>query len=122
VTNAVKHFKFEARGKRRIHAKPDLGEIGACSVWLAEERRTVKPALVVMLGATAARAVLGRTVTISRERSRPIALPDSFGGNTQGFVTVHPSYLLRLPDEDAKRREYAAFVADLKQARALLEA
>ena len=120
VTNAVKHFKFEPRGKRRIHAKPDLTEIRACSVWLAEERRTVKPALVVMLGATAARAVLGRAVTISGERSRPIALPDTFGSNAQGLVTVHPSYLLRLPDEDAKRREYAAFVEDLKQARSLL--
>ncbi len=122
VTNAVKHFKFEPRGRRRIHAKPDLTEIAACSGWLAEERRTVRPALLVMLGATAARAVLGRTVTISRERSRPIALPDAFGSNAQGLVTVHPSYLLRLPDEDAKRREYAAFVEDLRQARTLLEA
>ncbi|MCQ8242079.1 UdgX family uracil-DNA binding protein [Rhizosaccharibacter radicis] len=117
VTNAVKHFKFEPRGKRRIHAKPDTTEIVACSGWLAEERKAVRPALVVMLGATAARAVLGRPVTIGRERSRPIALD----GNTQGLVTVHPSFLLRLPDEDAKKREYAAFVADLKQARALLD-
>ena len=122
VTNAVKHFKFEPRGKRRIHAKPDLTEIAACSGWLTEERRMVRPALLVMLGATAARAVLGRAVTISRERSRPVALPDQFGGNAQGLVTVHPSYLLRLPDEDSKRREYAAFVEDLKQARQLLEA
>ncbi|WP_419728053.1 UdgX family uracil-DNA binding protein [Lichenicola sp.] len=122
VTNAVKHFKFEPRGKRRIHAKPDLTEIGACSVWLAEERRTVQPALVVMLGATAARAVLGRTVTISRERSTPIALGDTYGANTQGLVTVHPSYLLRLPDEDSRQREYAAFVADLKHALSLVTA
>ncbi len=119
VTNAVKHFKFEPRGKRRIHAKPDLAEIRACNVWLEEERRAVKPALVVMLGATAARAVLGRAVTIGRERSQPIALPDAYGSNAQGFVTVHPSYLLRIPDEDTKQREYAAFVADLKQALAL---
>ena len=119
VTNAVKHFKFEPRGKRRIHAKPDLVEIRACNVWLEEERRAVKPALVVMLGATAARAVLGRAVTIGRERSQPIALPDGYGSNAQGFVTVHPSYLLRIPDEDTKQREYAAFVADLKQALAL---
>ncbi len=118
VTNAVKHFKFEPRGKRRIHQKPDQSEITACSSWLSAERRLVAPVLLVMLGATAARAVLGRTVTISRERGRPIALD----GNTQGLVTVHPSYLLRLPDEDAKIREYAAFVADLKQARQLLEA
>ena len=122
VTNAVKHFKFEPRGKRRIHAKPDLVEIRACNGWLEEERRAVKPALVVMLGATAARAVLGRAVTIGRERSRPLSLPDSFGANTQGLVTVHPSFLLRLPDEEAKQREYAAFVADLKQARTLLDA
>ncbi len=118
VTNAVKHFKFEPRGKRRIHQKPDQTEVVACAGWLSEERRIVAPALLVMLGVTAARAVLGRAVTISRERGRPIALE----GNQQGLVTVHPSYLLRLPDEDAKRREYAAFVADLKQARSLLEA
>ncbi|MCQ8279779.1 UdgX family uracil-DNA binding protein [Acetobacteraceae bacterium KSS8] len=120
VTNAVKHFKFEPRGKRRIHAKPDLVEIDACSVWLEEERRLVRPSLLVMLGATAARAVLGRTVTIGRERSKPIALPDRFGSNAQGLVTVHPSYLLRIPDAETKQREYAAFVADLKQARELL--
>ncbi len=117
VTNAVKHFKFEPRGKRRIHQKPDQSEIVACSGWLSAERRIVAPVLLVMLGATAARAVLGRTVTISRERGRPIALD-----NSQGLVTVHPSYLLRLPDEEAKIREYAAFVADLRQARELLEA
>ena len=118
VTNAVKHFKFEPRGKRRIHQKPDTSEIVACNAWLKEERRLVAPTLVLMLGATAARAVLGRTVTISRERGQPIALD----GNQQGLVTVHPSYLLRLPDEESKRREYAAFVTDLKLAQALLEA
>ncbi len=117
VTNAVKHFKFEPRGKRRIHAKPDSGDIAACKFWLDLERQEVKPALTVLLGASAARAVLGRTVTISRERSRPIALE----GNSQAFVTVHPSYLLRLPDEESKRREYNAFVADLRQARAMVE-
>ncbi len=110
MTNAVKHFKFIPRGKRRIHEKPGTTEIVACKIWLDFERHEIRPALTVMLGATAARAVLGRTITISRERSRPIALE----GNTQGFVTVHPSYLLRLPDEDARAREYAAFVADLK--------
>jgi uracil-DNA glycosylase family protein len=116
VTNAVKHFKFEPRGKRRIHAKPDNTDIAACKFWLDLERREVKPAVTVLLGATAARAVLNRAVTISRERSRPIALD----GNTQVLVTVHPSYLLRLPDEQSKQREYAAFVADLRQAKALL--
>ncbi len=122
VTNAVKHFKFEPRGKRRIHQKPDQSEIVACNAWLNEERRIIAPALVLMLGVTAARAVLGRAVTISRERGRPVALPDlQPGDNRQGLITVHPSYLLRLPDEQAKLREYAAFVADLKQARAMLE-
>ena len=118
VTNAVKHFKFEPRGKRRIHSKPDAGDIAACKFWLDLERREVKPAVTVLLGATAARAVLGRAVTISRERSRPIALD----GNSQVLVTVHPSFLLRIPDEDTKQREYAAFVADLIQAKSLLEA
>ena len=112
VTNAVKHFKFEPRGKRRIHQKPDNSEIAACHFWLDIELAEVRPALAVLMGATAARAVLGRTVTIGRERGRPIALP----GDTQALVTVHPSYLLRLPDEAAKRREYAAFVRDLRLA------
>ena len=116
VTNAVKHFKFEPRGKRRIHQKPDTTEIGACSVWIEAERRAVSPAVTVLLGATAARSVLGRTVTIGRERGRPIA----HAGNTQVLVTVHPSYLLRLPDEEAKAREYIAFVADLRMAQGLL--
>ena len=116
VTNAVKHFKFEPRGKRRIHAKPDGGEITACRFWLDLERREVKPALTVLLGATAARAVFGRAVTISRERGRPIPLD----GNTQALITVHPSYLLRLPDEESKQREYAAFVEDLRLAGRLL--
>ena len=115
VTNAVKHFKFEPRGKRRIHAKPDTTEITACSVWIDAERRAVQPAVTVVLGATAARAVFGRTVTIGRERGRAIPLPT--GG--QALVTVHPSYLLRLPDEDAKVREYAAFVRDLALAQSL---
>jgi len=119
VTNAVKHFKFVPRGKRRIHEKPGTTEIVACKPWLELERAELKPMLTVMMGATAARAVLGRTVTIGKERSRPIPLPDGAGGNTMGFVTVHPSYLLRLPDEDAKAREYAAFVADLRQIAAL---
>ena len=116
VTNAVKHFKFEPRGKRRIHVKPDTAEIAACKFWLEIERAELAPKITLMLGATAARAVLGRAVTISRERSKPIQL----NGST-GFVTVHPSYLLRLPDEEAKAREYVAFVADLRAVVALLD-
>ncbi len=117
VTNAVKHFKFEPRGKRRIHAKPDTAEIVACAPWLEIERAEVRPRLVVVMGATAARAVLGRAVAITRERGKPMPL----GGGT-ALVTVHPSYLLRLPDEASKAREYAAFVADLRLAARLAEA
>ncbi len=115
VTNAVKHFKFVPRGKRRIHEKPGTGEITACRFWLELERQELRPALTVMMGATAARAVLGRTVAITRERGRPMPLE----GNATGFITVHPSYLLRLPDEESKAREWTAFVADLKQIAAL---
>ncbi len=116
VTNAVKHFKFVPRGKRRIHEKPGTTEIVACKFWLDLERAEIKPAVTVMMGATAARAVLGRTVTITRERGRPLPLD----GNRTGFVTVHPSYLLRLPDEAAKAREYQAFVQDLRSIKALV--
>lgn len=116
VTNAVKHFKFVPRGKRRIHEKPGSGEIAACKFWLDLEREEIRPAVTVMLGVTAAQAILGRSVTISRERGRPMALE----GNAQGFVTVHPSFLLRLPDPEAKKREYAAFVEDLRRVAALV--
>ncbi len=116
VTNAVKHFKFEPRGKRRIHATPDRTEIEICRVWLDQEIELVRPSVIVLLGASAARAVLRRAVTISRERGRPIGLAEG----RQGFVTVHPSYLLRLPDEAAKQREYAAFVDDLRLAAGLV--
>jgi DNA polymerase len=110
VTNAVKHFKFVPRGRRRIHEKPSDGDIQACRFWLERERDLVRPRLTVALGASAARALLGRSVTISRERGRAIGLP----GGGSGFVTVHPSFLLRLPDEASKQREYAAFVSDLR--------
>ena len=119
VTNAVKHFKFEPRGKRRIHAKPGTGEINACRFWLDLEQKEVQPALTILMGATAARAVLGREVKITKERGAPVPLPGASGSNTQAFVTVHPSYLLRLPDEDTKQREYARFVDDLRKAKAL---
>ena len=115
VTNAVKHFKFVPRGKRRIHEKPGTSEIVACNFWLELERAELKPVLTVMMGATAVRAVLGRAVPITRERGRAMALE----GNTQGFITVHPSYLLRLPDEDAKAREYQAFIGDLRKIAAI---
>ena len=110
VTNAVKHFKFEPRGKRRIHQKPNTNEIEACHWWLENELRLLKPQITVALGATAARALTGRDQTISRTRGKLMALRDG----VEGFITVHPSFLLRLPDEASKAREYAKFVEDLR--------
>jgi probable DNA metabolism protein len=118
ITNSVKHFKFVQRGKRRIHQTPEVPEIQACGGWLDIERDRIRPRLLVLMGGSAARAVMGRAVTISRERGRPILLPD---GQTS-FVTVHPSYLLRLPDAASRAREYAAFVRDLQAVRAIMEA
>jgi uracil-DNA glycosylase family protein len=114
VTNAVKHFKFIARGKRRIHNKPDAGEIEACRWWINHERELIRPPITVALGATAARSLLAKAVTISRVRGSRLKLPD--GGEC--WVTVHPSFLLRIPDEDRKRQERALFVRDLKRIKA----
>ena len=111
VTNAVKHFKFEPRGKRRIHSKPDAGEIQACRWWYEQERLLVKPQMTVALGATAARQMLGKVVTISGTRGKAIELADGLG-----WVTIHPSFLLRMPDKSRAEDEYAAFVEDLKGA------
>ena len=116
VTNAVKHFKFTPRGRRRIHQTPEVPEIQACGFWLDVERVHVRPKLLVLMGGSAARAVLGRAVTISRERGRPITLAD---GQTV-FITVHPSFLLRVPDAASKAREYDAFVRDLQAIRTLM--
>jgi uracil-DNA glycosylase len=110
VTNAVKHFKFVPRGKRRIHQRPNSDEIEHCRWWLDRELALIKPRLTVALGATAARALTGRDQTISRVRGKVIDLPDG----RVGFITVHPSFLLRLPDPEAQAREYARFVADLQ--------
>jgi uracil-DNA glycosylase len=118
VTNAVKHFKFEPRGKRRIHKKPNEQEISVCqSHWLNNELRLIEPALVVALGATAARAVFGRATAIGKNRGHVIAavtLPANIAADV--LVTVHPSYLLRVPDED-RDAAFAQFVDDLKLAR-----
>lgn len=116
VTNAVKHFKFVQRGKRRIHDKPNAGEISACRWWYEQERLLLKPQVTVALGATAARQMLGKAVTIGATRGRAIDLAE--GG--VGWVTIHPSFLLRLPDEARAEDEYAAFVEDLKGAKRLL--
>jgi DNA polymerase len=111
VTNAVKHFKFELRGKRRIHQKPNGGEIKACRFWLGLEREFVRPKLVVALGATALTSLFGKATSISSLRDRDVTLDDG----TPLLATVHPSYLLRLPDESAQRQETARFIADLKR-------
>jgi DNA polymerase len=108
VTNAVKHFKFEQRGKRRIHSKPDSGEIEACRWWIEQERLLIRPPVTVALGATAARSIFGKAVTITAMRGRAHPLPE--GG--EAWVTVHPSFLLRV--QDNKEAEYARFVHDLR--------
>jgi DNA polymerase len=118
VTNAVKHFKFEPRGKRRLHKRPNAYEIDRCRWWNDLERAIVKPALVVALGATAAYSLLGRIVTISRMRGAVQSLADE----TPLLVTVHPSYLLRIEDEDDKAAEYRRFVGDLKLCKKFLAA
>jgi len=112
ITNAVKHFKFELRGKRRLHKRPDPGEIDACRWWSRIERDLVKPKLIVALGATAARSVFERVMTIGKVRGKVMLVPD--GG--EGLVTIHPSYLLRIQEERDKRAEYARFIADLELA------
>jgi uracil-DNA glycosylase len=116
VTNAVKHFKHETRGKRRLHKRPNTYEIERCKIWLDVERAIVKPVAIVALGATAARSLLGRSVTITKARRQTLRLPDG----TAAFVTIHPSYLLRIEDEADKQREYDNFVADLRPAARVL--
>jgi len=114
VTNAVKHFKFELRGKRRIHKKPNELEISACHQWLERELALVRPALIVALGASAARAVFGRTTAIEKNRGHVIKAEQARrGDDADVLVTVHPSFLLRVPDED-RDAAYERFVADLK--------
>lgn len=112
VTNAVKHFKFVQRGKRRIHNRPDAGEIEACRFWLDQERELIRPPLTVALGATAARSLIGKVVTINKVRGSPIELADG----SECWVTVHPSALLRMPGADRRRAERTRFVEDMKRA------
>jgi DNA polymerase len=118
VTNAVKHFKFEPRGKRRLHRTPNAHEIDRCRWWFEQERRLVRPQLIVALGATAARSVFGRPVKIGETRGRIIELDGSVGA----LVTVHPSYLLRIREEEDKKAAWKAFLADLRVASARLAA
>jgi DNA polymerase len=117
ITGAVKHFKFLARGKIRLHQKPSTSEIKACRPWYERERAAIKPVLVVAMGATAAQSVLGKVTPIHKNRGHLIDLDEE----TKALVTVHPSYLLRLPDPDAKAREYEHFISDLKIAAAVLK-
>jgi uracil-DNA glycosylase len=112
VTNAVKHFKFEMRGKRRLHKRPNAYEIERCKWWLGQERAIVKPAAIVALGATAARSLFDRVVTIAKMRGEVHRLADG----TAALVTIHPSYLLRIQDEADKQHEYRHFVSDLRRA------
>jgi DNA polymerase len=110
LTNAVKHFKWEPRGKRRIHQKPNAAEIAACAPWLRAELAVVRPTALVCLGATAAQALLGRQFRVTRERGR--LLDSELAPLT--LATVHPSSILRAPDDEARLRERKAFVADLR--------
>lgn len=116
VTNVVKHFKWEPRGKRRIHAKPNAGEISACRPWLETEIALLQPRLLVCLGATAAQALLGKTFKVSQRRGEFVA------SSLAPLVTatVHPSSILRARDDDARRAEMKQFVADLKKVAAAL--
>src|SRR5437762_5135938 len=109
VTNAVKHFKWEPRGKRRIHQKPNSREIAACRPWLEAELRLVKPKLVVCLGATAGQAIFGPSFRVTRERGKVLSSKLA----PRVLATVHPSSLLRQPDEESREREYKRFVDDL---------
>jgi uracil-DNA glycosylase family protein len=112
VTNTVKHFKWEPRGKRRIHKKPNSREIAACRPWLEAELRTVNPGLLVCMGATAAQAVFGPKFRVTRDRGKVLAADIA----AKVLATVHPSSLLRQPDEESREREYKLFVADLRAA------
>jgi len=118
VTNAVKHFKYEQRGKRRIHSKPNAGEIKACRWWYEQERELIRPAVTVALGATAARQVLGKVVTIGGARGEAHRLADG----SEGWVTIHPSFLLRIQDKADAEAEFKRFVEDLKRVKKRAEA
>ena len=117
VTNAVKHFKFVPRGKKRIHSKPGAGEIEACRWWIGQERELLRPPVTVALGATAAHSLFGKVMAIGKNRGAALLLPDG----SECWITVHPSFLLRIPGEDRKREERALFVRDLKHIKARAE-
>lgn len=116
VTNAVKHFKWEPRGKRRIHKKPSAREIAACRPWFDAEVEAVEPELIVCLGATAAQALLGRTFRVTQNRGKALTVP----GLPPVLATVHPSSILRAPDDESRRQARVEFVADLREAASFL--
>jgi DNA polymerase len=117
VTNAVKHFKFAPRGKRRIHQKPNAGEISACRFWLNLERELVRPRVIVAMGATALASLLGKSASIGSLRGRPVPL----AAGVPMWVTVHPSFLLRMPDRERAAIERERFVDDFRAIRAYAE-
>ena len=117
VTNVVKHFKWEARGKRRIHAKPNWTEIAACRPWLEAELAVVQPRVLVCLGATAAQALLGKQFRVTKQRGEPVE--SALAPNV--LATIHPSAILRQRDEESRRGEMAAFVDDLRVVAKLLD-
>ena len=117
VTNAVKHFKFVLRGKKRIHSKPDTGEIEACRWWIGHERELLRPPVTVALGATAANSLFGKSMAIGKNRGAPLQLADG----SECWITVHPSFLLRIPEEERKREEKKLFLRDLKRIKARAE-
>ena len=112
ITNAVKHFKNEPRGKKRLHKRPNRYEVEVCRVWLQKELELVRPELVLALGVTAAVALAGRPVVLSRERGKVLDFP----GGLRGMVTAHPSSILRMPDPAARHAAFATLVKDLKAA------
>jgi DNA polymerase len=116
VTNAVKHFKFVPRGKKRLHQRPNAGEVKACSFWLRLERELVKPKLIVAMGATAVSSLAGSSATLGAVRSKVTMLADG----TRMYATVHPSYLLRIPDREEAARERERFVEDLRAIKTLM--
>ena len=116
MTNAVKHFKWEPRGKRRIHQKPNASEVAACRPWLEAELAVVRPDVLVCLGATAAQALLGRGVRVTNDRGRPLETELA----RVAFATVHPSSILRARDAESRRRERTLFVDDLRVVAAAL--
>ena len=121
VTNAVKHFKFEERGKRRIHKKPTVPEVRACQPWLEAEVSVVHPQVIVCLGATAAQSMFGPAYRLMKERGRFVKHPFAPMGARLATSTVHPSAILRAPDEAQRRIQYGEFVADLKKVREVLK-